>query len=124
MDITGMWKISEVKVFGKDFKQSWKATADILADESISPMQKVFAQSSYKFEEDGTALSLMPKAIVPAGEGEAYGDEYVIAKKTQWKEENGKLFIAAEENGEADWQEMTPAGEGFEVFGYQRIVKA
>lgn len=124
MDITGMWKVSEVNVFDKDFKQTWRTSADILADGSINPMQKLFAQTCYKFEEDGTAVSLMPKALVPAGEAEAYDDEYVLAKKTQWKEENGKLFIAAEENGEADWQEMTPAGEGFEIFGYQRIVKA
>ena len=122
MNITGTWKVTEVCVFGEDFSQSWRTAEDILADESIHPMQKAFAQSVYRFEEDGTLLSLMPKELA-AGMGEPYDDNYVIAKKTKWKEENGKLFLAAEANGSDDWQEAVPTGTGYEVFGYQRIAR-
>ena len=129
MNITGLWKVSEinvVKVNREDHSitRTWRTSEDIAADGSVNPMQKGFAQSAYKFEEDGTALSLMPKAVVPEGEGEAYDADFVIAKRTQWKEEDSRFYIAAEENGEPDWQEMIPAGDGFEVFGYQRIVRA
>ena len=129
MSIIGLWKVKELNVVEVNkethsITRTWRTSEDIAADGSVNPMQKAFAQSAYKFEEDGTVLSLMPKAIVPEGEGEAYDDEFVIAKRTQWKEENGKLFLAAEENGELDWQEMIPAGDGFEVLGYQRIQRA
>lgn len=120
MNITGTWKVTEVCVFGEDFSQSWRTAEDILADSTVSPLQKAFAMAAYQFEDDGTALSLMPKEVT-GGEGEPFDDTYVIAQRTKWKEENGSLFIAALENGEDDWQEMLPAGEGFEVFGYQRI---
>ena len=124
MEIIGMWKVSEAAVFDREFNRKWMTAAEIMADADVSPMQKIFAQAAYKFEEDGTVYNLMPKAAVPAGEAEPFDDEYVIAKKTQWKQENGSFFIAAEENGELDWQEMTPTETGFEVFGYQRIAKA
>ena len=129
MKLSGMWKITAMSVVEVDpqdhsISKTWRGSEDIIGDERIHPMQRLFAQGVYKFEEDGTAYSLMPKALVPAGEGEAYNDEYVIAQKTQWKEEDGKLYIAALENGEPDWQEMIPAGEGFEIFGYQRIARA
>lgn len=129
MELIGMWKVSEMNVVEvnketRSITRSWRTAEDIAADAGINPMQKIFAQSFYKFEEDGTAFSLMPKELVPAGEGEPYDDSFVVAKKTQWKEEGGKLFIAAEEDGGLDWQEMLPAENGYEVFGYQRIVKA
>ena len=124
MSIIGLWKVSEVNAFDKNFKQSWRTVEDIAADPAVNPMQKAFSQAAYKFEEDGTLYSLMPKALVPAGEGEPYDDDYVIAKKTRWKEENGTFFAAAEDDGELDWQKMSPTDNGFEIFGYQRIVKA
>ena len=86
-------------------------------------MQKAIAQGAYLFRDDGTVISLMAKALVPEGEGEAFDSNYVIAHESKWKNEGGKLFIAAEENGQDDWQEMIPVGSGFEIFGYQRIVR-
>ena len=124
MDITGFWKVSAVNAFDKNFKQTWKTSDEIAADDSINPMQKAMAQGAYVFAEDGTMISLMPKKFVPAGEGEPYDDTYVIAKKSAWKEEGGKLYSAAEENGELDWQEMKPVDGGYELFGFQRIAKA
>lgn len=120
MDIIGFWRICAVNVFDQDFNQTWRTAEDILADSSVSPMQKAFAQGAYQFEADGTLLSLMPKQFAEP-DSEPFNDEFIIAKRTQWKEENGTLYAAAEENGEPDWQEMVPAGDGFELFGFQRI---
>ena len=120
MNITGLWKVTGVCVFDENFTQSWRTAEDVLSDDSVNPMQKAFARAAYQFREDGTLLSLMPKELAD-GMGEDFDDTYVIARKTKWKEEDGRFYIAAEENGEDDWQEMLPAGEDFEVFGYQRI---
>ena len=123
MTVTGLWKVSEVNVYDEDFNQSWKTTEEITADENIGPMQKAMARAAYLFEEDGTLLSLMPKEIA-GGEGEAYDDNYVIAKKTAWKEQEGRLYAAAEENGSQDWQEIVQVNDALELFGFQRIVRA
>lgn len=121
MDITGFWKVSEANVFDKSFKQSWRTVEDIAADPEVNPMQKAMSRAAYAFEADGTVNMLMPKELDPSME--TYNDEYGISKKTEWKEEGGKLFIAAEENGGQDWQEIVPAGDAIELFGYHRAVR-
>ena len=119
MDILGMWKIAEVNVMDKNFKQTWKTAEQVAADDSIHPMQKVMAQGVYLFEQDGTFKQLMPKEIV-GGEGELFDDKYVVGHVGKWKEEDGKIFT----EGDDGWQEAVPTDNGFEVFGFFRIVKA
>ena len=123
MDIIGFWKITDINAFDKSFKQTWRTVEDVLADESVHPMQKVMAQGMYLFREDGKCLQLMPKELV-GGEGEPYDDKLVIGKEDDWKEEGGKLFIAAVEDGENDWQEAVPDGGGYVIFNMFKITKA
>ena len=118
MDILGMWKIAQVNVMDKDFKQTWKTAEQVAADDSIHPMQKVMAQAAYLFEQDGTFKQLMPKAIV-GDEGEPYDDKFVIGHVGKWKEEDGKIFT----EGDDGWEEAAPTAGGFEVFHFFRIVK-
>ena len=89
------------------------------ADPEINPMQKAMAQAVYLFEADGSFRQLMPKEIA-GGEGEAYDDKFVVGHVGKWKEEDGKLFT----DGDDGWQEAVPTANGFEVFGFFRIVKA
>ena len=119
MDIIGMWKIAEVNVMGQDFKQTWRTVEDVNADASVNPMQKVMAQAVYLFEADGTFKQLMPKEVA-GGDGEPYDDKYVVGHVGKWKEENGKLFTESDDG----WDEAVPTDNGFEVFGFFRIVKA
>ncbi len=119
MDIVGMWKIAEVNAMDKNFKQSWKTVGDMAADPEINPMQKAMAQAVYLFEADGTFKQLMPKEIA-GGEGEPYDDKYVVGHVGKWKEENGKIFTESDDG----WDEAVPTDNGFEVFGFFRIVKA
>ena len=123
MSITGLWKITDINAMDKSFKQTWHTVEDVLADENIHPMQKVMAQAMYLFRGDGKCLQLMPKEIV-GDDGDSYDEKYVIGRTADWKEEGGKLFIAAEENGENDWQEIVPDGESFIVFNMFKIAKA
>jgi hypothetical protein len=126
MSIAGKWIISEVNAFDKNFKQTWRAAGDVIADSGASPMQRAMAQSVFVFEEDGGFKQLVPKELDAGGEYPAYDDSCVIAKVSKWKEENGKLFVAAEEDGQDDWQEIQslPDGSGFIIFGFFKIVKA
>ena len=125
MDIAGKWKITEINAFDKSFKQTWRAASDIIADGGTDPVQKAMAQSVFVFEADGGFKQLMPKAIDAGGEYPAYDDDYVIAKISKWKEENGKLFVAAEENGQDDWQEIQSVqDDGLVIFGFFKIAKA
>ncbi len=123
MSIIGLWKITDMNAMDMSFKQTWRKIDELLADDGVHPMQKIMAQAVYLFREDGKALQLMPKEAV-GGEGEPYDDKYVIGMQTDWKEEGGKLFIAAEENGEPDWQELVPEGDGYVMFNMFKIVKA
>jgi hypothetical protein len=123
MGIIGKWKVTDANVFGKDFKQTWRKTEDVLADESVHPMQRGLARTVYVFEEDGRALTLLPKGIVPAGEAESYDDDFDLAHAAQWKEEGGRLFISTIENDNIEWNEIVPDGEGYIVLGMHRIVK-
>ncbi len=106
----------------KSFKQTWRTVEDVLADESIHPMQKIMAQGMYLFREDGKCLQLMLKEIV-GGDGESYDDKYVIGQTSDWKEEGGKLFVAAVEDGENDWQEIVPDSDSFIIFNMFKIAK-
>lgn len=119
MDIIGMWKIAEVNAMGNDFKQTWKTVDELNADENVHPMQKVMAKAAYLFEQDGTFKQLMPKEIA-GDDGEPYDDNFVVGHVGNWKEENGKFFT----EGDDGWQEAVPTENGFEVFGFFRIVKA
>ncbi|MBO5575877.1 MAG: hypothetical protein J5956_06210 [Ruminococcus sp.] len=119
MDIQGLWIISEVNAIGMDFEQTWRTVADLEADANVPPMQKTMAQGVYLFEDDGTFKQLMPKAIV-GDDGEPYDDKFVIGHVGKWKEEDGKIFT----EGDDGWQEAVPTDNGFEVFGFFRIVKA
>ena len=126
MDILGKWIITEVNAFDKSFKQTWRAASDLIADSEANPMQKAMAQSVFVFEADGTFKQLMPKELDADGEYPAYDDDSFIAKTSKWKEDNGKLFVAAEENGQDDWQEvqMLQDSESLVIFGFFKIVKA
>ena len=119
MDILGMWKIAEVNVMDENFKQTWKTVQQVAEDDSIHPMQKTMAQGVYLFEQDGTFKQLMPKEIV-GDNGELFDDKYVVGHVGKWKEEDGKIFT----EGDEGWQEAVPTDNGFEVFGFFRIVKA
>lgn len=119
MDVVGMWKIAEVNAMGKDFKQTWKTVGELADDPNVNPMQKVMAQAAYLFEADGTFKQLMPKEVA-GGDGEPYDDKYVVGHVGKWKEENGKLFTESDDG----WDEAVPTDNGFEVFGFFRIVKA
>ncbi|MBR6101375.1 MAG: hypothetical protein IKP95_03015 [Ruminococcus sp.] len=122
MDIIGKWKIAEANVFDKNFKQTWKTAEEIQSDPGVNPMQKAMSRGVYAFEEDGTLLSLFPKDMND-GSMEAYDDEFIIGNKSKWKEEDGKLFTATEENGELEWNEAVPTDNGFELLRFHRIVK-
>ncbi len=124
MSIVGKWKITDANVFDMSFKQSWRKVADVLADENVHPMQKGMARAVYVFGEDGKALMLIPKGIAPAGEAESYDDDYDLMKASEWKEEGGKLYIAAFENGNTEWNEIVPDGDGFILFDMHRVEKA
>lgn len=123
MEISGLWKIGAVCVFGKDLSQKWMTSEEIEADASVNMMQKVMAKIVYDFREDGTVLALMPKEYDADNEFGEYDDKYGVSHSFKWKEENGRLMIAAEENGEDDWSEMEPVEGGYEVFSYQRITR-
>ena len=123
MEIIGKWKVAEANVMDMKFKQTWRLVEDMLADASVNPMQKAMARTVYQFNEDGTALQLAPKELDEGGEYEAFDDSYVIGNSTHWKEENGRLYIAAEENGEDDWIEMIPDGKFLTLFNMHRIAK-
>jgi len=124
MSIIGKWKVTEANVFDKSFKYTWRKAEDVLTDESITPFQKVFARSVYVFEEDGRALTLLPKDLIPADEAEgAYDKDFVITHTGQWKEENGKFFIATEENGNTEWNEIVPDGGSYIILNMHRIEK-
>ena len=45
-------------------------------------------------------------------------------KSSEWKEEGGKLYIAASENGNTEWNEIVPDGDGFILFDMHRVEKA
>lgn len=124
MELTGLWKIAEVCVFGSDFSQKWMTVEEMDADASVNMMQKVMAKTMFDFKDDGTVLALMPKEFDKDNEFGEYDDKYGVSNTFKWKSEDGKLYIAARENGEDDWQELVPNGEGFEAFGYQRITRA
>ena len=123
MSIIGLWKITDLNAMDKNFKQTWRSVDELLGDDSVHPMQKVMAHAMYLFNEDGKALQLMPKEIV-GDDGEPYDDKYVIGRIADWKDEGGKLFIAAEENGEPDWQELIPEGDSYIIFNMFKIAKA
>ena len=123
MNIIGLWKITDMNAFDKSFKQTWRKADELLADENVPPMQKAMAQAVFLFREDGKSLQLMPKEVT-GGEGEPYDDKFVIGHIADWKEEGGKLFIAAEENGENDWQEIVPEGDSYIMFNMFKIAKA
>lgn len=118
MDIIGMWKIAEVNVMGKDFKQTWRTVEDVNADADVNPMQKVMAQAVYLFEQDGTFKQLMPKEIA-GGDGEPYDDKYVVGHVGGWKEEDGKLLVETDDG----FEEAPATDNGFELFHFFRIVK-
>ena len=125
MGIIGKWSVTEAKVFDKDFKYTWRKVADVLTDGSITPFQKVFARTVYVFEEDGRALTLLPKELIPAAEAEeAYDTALAVAHTSQWKEEGGKFFIATEENGNTEWNEIVTDGEEYIILDMHRIAKA
>ncbi len=52
MNITGLWKITEVNVFDQNLKQTWLTVEAINKDAEINPMQKAMAQAVYLFEAD------------------------------------------------------------------------
>ena len=126
MGIAGKWIITDVNAFDKDFRQTWRTAADLIADSEANPMQKAMAQSVFVFDENGEFKQLIPKELDADSEYAAYDDSYAVAKKSKWKEESGKLFVAAEENGEDDWQEIVkaPDGEKLVIFGFFKIAKA
>ena len=119
MNITGLWKITEVNVFDQNLKQTWLTVEAIKKDTAINPMQKAMAQAVYLFEADGQFKQLLPKEIA-GDEGEPYDDKYVLGRVAGWKEENGKLFV----EGEDGWEEAAPTDSGFEIYSFFRIVKA
>ena len=123
MDIVGLWRIAEMNAMDMSFKQTWKKVEELDSDPDVPMMQKVMAKAEFLFEQDGTYLQLMPKAVV-GDDGEAYDDDHVIGHRGKWKEKDGKIFAASEENGEDEWSEAVPTEDGFEVFGFFRIVKA
>ena len=123
MDIVGLWRIAELNAMDMSFNQTWKKVEGLDSDPDVPMMQKMMAKTTFVFKEDGTFLQLAPKEMA-GGEGEPYDDDHVIGHKSEWKEEGGKLLIASEENGEYEWSEVVPAGDGFEIFGFFRIVKA
>ncbi len=120
MDIIGLWKITDVNVMDIDFNQTWRKVEDMLADESVHPLQKAMAQARYLFKDDGTWVQLMPKELDRDGKFESYDDSYVIGHTAGWKEEGGKLLTEMDGN---EWQEMVPDGDGFIAFSMFRIVK-
>ena len=126
MGIVGKWIITEINAFDKSFKQTWRTVSDLLADSDANPMQKAMAQSVFVFEEDGAFRQLMPVEIGADSGFPAYDDKFVIAKTSKWKEENGKLFVAAEEDGQDDWQEVQTLqdGESCIIFDFFKIAKA
>lgn len=124
MSIIGLWKITDMNVIDMNFDQTWRAVDGVLADETVNPLQKQMAQSKFLFREDGRALQLMPKELDKSGRFMAYDDKFVISKETKWKNEGDRLFIAAEENGEADWQEIVHDGDGYVLFDMFKIAKA
>ena len=124
MDIQGLWIISEVNAIGMNFEQTWRTVADLEADANVPPMQKMMAKTAYYFDQGGKLTTLIPKELDRNGECETFDDSYVVSHETSWKQENGKLFVAAQENGDDGWQEAVPTDNGFEVFGFFRIVKA
>ena len=123
MDIVGLWRIAEINAMDMSFKQTWKKAEDLDSDPGVPMMQKMMAKAKYMFEQDGTLLQLMSKDIV-GEDGEAYDDDHIIGHRSKWKEENGKILVATEENGEDEWSEAVPTEDGFEIFGFFRIVKA
>ena len=123
-DIEGLWKITEMNAMDMNFRQTWKSVADLDSDPDVPAMQKVMAKALYLFRKDGTFLQLMRKEFDEDGEFEKYNDDLVIGKTGGWKEEDGKMFIAGEENGEPEWSEIVPSGDGLEIFGFFRISRA
>ncbi len=120
MDIIGLWKITEANVMDMDFNQTWRKVEDILADDSIHPMQKAMAQNMYLFGEDGKMLQLMPEEYDKENKYEKYDENYVIGHKADWEEKEGRLFFAAEGNGQT---EIVPDGDGFIIFDMYKIRK-
>ncbi|MBR4696914.1 MAG: hypothetical protein IKP18_00495 [Candidatus Methanomethylophilaceae archaeon] len=121
MSIEGLWKISEINALDSDFNQAWRSAEGLDADEGVSPMQKAMARSMFLFEQGGRYLQLLPKDLGP---GEVYDDDHVIGRVGSWKTEDGKVFVDTEENGAQVWSEAVPFGDGFEVFGFFRLVRA
>ena len=123
MDIKGLWKISEINAFDADFNQTWYKVQDLLANESVNEQQKVMANASYFFGDDGIVLILFPKSYQKMGQdAQIFRNEYIIAKKNKWKEDGGKFLINTQDSDDR-WEELIPTDDGFELFGYQRIVK-
>ena len=121
MDLTGLWKIAEINALDKNFKQTWKATEGLDADDSVSEMQKTMAKTLYLFKEEGRFITIIPKNAVKDEGFEEYDEEHFIASAGEWKEEDGKTFVSTEENGEIEWTEAIPRDTKFEIFGFFRI---
>ena len=104
----------DIKEFAKELSEATKN----MSDEQRATVRQMFEKVADQLDAPCAA------SAVPRGEGEPYDDKYVIGMQTDWKEEGGKLFIAAEENGEPDWQELVPEDDGYVMFNMFKIAKA
>ncbi|MBR4226475.1 MAG: hypothetical protein IKR86_06870 [Candidatus Methanomethylophilaceae archaeon] len=118
-DILGQWKISEMNAMDMSFKQTWMTIEELDSSESVPEMQKMMAKAAYRFEPDGRFLQLMPKEAGPLEGCEEYDERYFVGHVGGWKQEDGKYLVEYDDG----WSEAVPCGDGFELFGFFRIVR-
>lgn len=137
MNIIGKWKIAEAKVFNKDFTQTWRTAADIMADDTLDDYVKESIGFGYVFTEDGKALTVfpipadMPKEeideMIASGEMKLYDDSTMILEEKAWKEEDGDLLYNTGVKGEvlgetvSPWVEVSETADGIELMSYRLV---
>lgn len=137
MNIIGKWKISEAMVFDKDLKSTWRAAADILADDTLEDYVKESVAYRYVFTDDGKALTLFPipadmpreelDELLSSGEASLYDDNTIIVEEKEWKEEDGKLLYNTGVKGEvlgeevSPWTEIRPTADGIELITFRLV---
>ena len=112
-----------MNTFDSDFNQVWMGVKDIEGNPEVPTMQKIMAKQRFMFEAGGRFLQLIPKESSPSKGFESYDDEHLISHVGQWKTEDGRIFVDEKENGEQVWSEAVPTENGFEVFGFFRLIR-
>ena len=112
MDITGIWRVSQLCRSGGGSGPYWVSADDLIT--SGDPVYADIARSKILFDNDGFAKSIMkiPREVtrdqisqaLETGELELFGEDMMVVDKHNWKSENGKYYY---DSGISGWVEIT-----------------